>query len=165
MSTTFVVFFYCPCPNAAWFFVFKDTQGTDMQLTLIKNADNSALLAHNIARTTYAETGASSLMVVEAMTSMIKNLSDCTGTAIAEIVQDSELFKSLDSNSPNYVRLSVASDNRAFQMCVRVANRMLNGVLNDCCNGATKFHHADTIPDWATSRGYVADIDGILFYR
>ncbi len=136
-----------------------------MQLTLIKNTDTSALLAHKIARTTYAETGASSLLAVEAMTSMIKNLSDHTGVAITQIVQDRTLFKSLDANSPQHLRLSVASDDRAFQMCVRVANRMLNGALRDCCNGATRFHHADTIPDWATSRGYVADIDDILFYR
>ena len=136
-----------------------------MQLTLIKNADTSALLAHNIARTTYAETGASSLLAVEAMTSMIKNLSDCAGISIAQIIQDPTLFESLNTNSSKHLRRFVSADNRAFQMCVRVANRMLNGTLRDCCNGATRFHHADTIPDWATSRGYVADIDEILFYR
>jgi len=26
------------------------------------------------------------------------------------------------------------------------------------------FHHANTMPDWAVARGYVADIDNLLFY-
>lgn len=157
--------FYCPCPLRHVFFIPKNTQGTTMQLTLIKNTDTSAQLAHKIARTTYAETGASSLLAVEAMTSMIKNLSDRTGIAIEQIVQDRTLFESLTAKSPKHMRLFVSSDNRAFQMCVRVAHRMLKGALRDCCNGAIRFHHADIIPDWATSRGYVADIDNILFYR
>ena len=55
-------------------------------------------------------------------------------------------------------------NNRALQMCVRVVARMMHGSLPDRCFGAIRFHHTDEMPDWATSRGYIADVDGLLFY-
>lgn len=132
-----------------------------MQLRLIKNTDMQSTLSYQIARIVYEQTGAKSLHVVEALTSMIKNLSDKTDKNITDIISDKSLFD--DAN-----RLSYANDavicSRAFQMCVRVANRMLCGGLPDCCHGATKFHHANYIPDWAIARGYIDDVDGLLFY-
>ena len=128
-----------------------------MQLTLIKNTDTSATLAYRIARTVHEQTGASSLQVVEAMTSMIKNIADKYQRDILDVISDKTLF-------PNIKTDCVPASSRSFQMCVRVAQRMLCGGLQDVCCGATRFHHADIIPDWAIARGYIADIDGILFY-
>lgn len=128
-----------------------------MQLTLIKNTDTSASLAYRIARTVHEQTGASSLQVVEAMTSMIKNISDKYQRDILDVVSDNTLFPSVKTDC-------VPASSRSFQMCLRVAQRMLCGGLPDMCCGATRFHHADVIPDWAIARGYIADIDGILFY-
>lgn len=135
-----------------------------MQMTLIKNTDMSVTQAYKIARVVYAQTGATSLLGVEALTAMIKNLSDKSGRSIENIITDKDIFDVLNENSPNHYRINVPANNHAFQMCVRVASRMLAGGLTDMTFGATKFHHADTIPQWAIARGYIADIDGMLFY-
>jgi len=137
-----------------------------MQMTLITNPDTSGrlALASKIARVVYAQTGAVSLSLVEAFTSMIKNISDQSSVDIQNIISDSNLFPALEETNIYHERLFVPSVSRGFQMCLRTANRMLAGLLPDKCYGATKYHYADTIPDWALSRGYIADIDGILFY-
>ena len=135
-----------------------------MQMTLIKNADTGAALAYKIARVVYAQTGANTLLGVEALTSMIKNLSDASGVNISDIVSDESIFDSLCVKSVRNDRLNIPANNRGFQMCVRVAQRMLSGGLPDMCFGATKFHNTDILPSWAVARGYIADIDGMLFY-
>ncbi len=137
-----------------------------MEMTLVKNPDASGHmnLAHKIARVVYAQTGAPSLSLVCAFTSMIKNLSDASGVAISDLIADKTIFPVLSDGDINHARMYVPANSRAFQMCVRTAYRMLMNQLPDSCYGATKFHSADTIPAWATSRGYIADIDGMLFY-
>ena len=138
--------------------------GGRMQIMLIKNPDESLRKVYQIARVVYAETHAVSLRAVEALTSMIKNFAIASGHDVSDVITDKNLFESLNKDSSNHELLSVAADNRGFQMCVRVARRMINGGLPDCCYGATKFHHDGYIPGWATARGYIADIDGLLFY-
>lgn len=135
-----------------------------MQVTLIKNPDISAGLPYKVARIVYAHTGGISLPLVEAFTSMIKNLSTVTGQEIQKLITNSKYFSVLDSADKNHYRIKVSANDTKFQMCVRTAQRMISGMLGDCCFGATKFHSADIIPEWARSRGYIADIDGILFY-
>ena len=115
-----------------------------MQLKLIKNTDMSATLAYRIARIVYEQTGAETLHVVEALTSMIKNLSEKTGVEISKIISDKTIF----SDENKMVDTADCINNRKFQMCVRVASRMLSGGL----------------PDWAIARGYIDDVDGLLFY-
>jgi hypothetical protein len=131
-----------------------------MQLRLIKNTDMDATLSYRVARVVYEQTGAETLRVVEALTSMIKNISDKTGADILNIISDKTIFndESKVVNSSEYI------NERKFQMCVRVASRMLTGGLPDSCHGATKFHHANIIPQWAVARGYIDDVDGLLFY-
>ncbi len=136
-----------------------------MQMTLIKNSDTSASLAYKIARVVYAQTGGASLHLVEAMTSMIDNISKTYNVAYKDIIQDIKIFDVLSDNATNHIKLNVPANDRGFQMCVRTAQRMLTGNLPDVCFGATRFHNDDVIPDWATARGYIADIDGVLFYR
>ena len=135
-----------------------------MQFQLITNPDTSKSLAYKIARVVYAETGAKSLRVVEALTSMIKNFSVASEHDMEQIISDSNVFEVLKTSSPYHERMFVAPTSCGFQMCLRVVNRMMKGGLADCCNGATRFHHADELPEWAQSIGYVADIDGLLFY-
>lgn len=127
-----------------------------MIMALIPQTDTSECLAYKVARTVYYETGGKTLPVVEALTSMIKNLSDKSGMTIEQVTDKSDIF------SGKYASGDMVA--HRFDMCVRVARRMLTGVLPDMCCGATMFHHGDIIPDWATSRGYIADIDGMLFY-
>ncbi len=135
-----------------------------MQLSLIKKSDETKAVAYAIARLVYAETRASSLPAVEALTSMINNISVSAGKNFTEIISDSDMFESLNKDSDHHKYLSTDVSNRGFQMCVRVVNRMLHGALPDSCCGATKFHRVNRLPDWAVARGYIADIDGLLFY-
>lgn len=138
--------------------------GEIMNFALIQNTDMSAGLAYKIARLVYAQTGAASLPGVEALTSMIKNLSNTSGLSIADIISDKTIFDALSDASPRHSRTQVLPTDRGFQMCLRIAKRMLRGGLPDCCYGATRFHHSDSMPEWARARGYIADIDGMLFY-
>ena len=129
-----------------------------MHLELIANHDASNNVVQKIAHRVFMETGASSLLGVEAMTSMIANIASATGRTFKDIVSDAELFPSVATAE---VR---GFGTRGFDMCMRVARRMICGALPDMCCGAVRFHHADTMPQWAVARGYIADIDGMLFY-
>ncbi len=136
-----------------------------MQLTLIKNSDASMTQIYRTARIIYAETGAMSLRVVEAMASMISNAARVNNRSISDIISDASMFNSLNADNPRHKYLSDSADTRAFQMCVRTATRMIRGNLPDSVWGAVRFHHDGQLPPWAMSRGYIADVDGILFYR
>lgn len=133
-------------------------------MELILNPDHTRGDAYKIARVVYAETGATSLPLVEGFASMIANIARARGISPVMVVSDENTFGALRTNNSRHGALNVRPDSRAFQMCLRVVTRMLHGNLPDCCNGATRFHRDDEMPDWATSRGYIADIDGVLFY-
>lgn len=135
-----------------------------MHLSVICNPDEKSKEKYEIARTIYAETGAVSLRVVEAFASMIANAARVNGISAVDVIRDTERFQSRNASSVLHERWNVPANSSAFQMCLRVTNLMLKGALPDSCCGATRFHHDKELPDWAMSRGYVADIDGILFY-
>ena len=133
-------------------------------MTEIQNTDAMTRDAYKIARTVFAQTNATSLAGVEALTSMIQNVARKTGRKYSTIVSDATIFDAYDENSPRHANLNANTSSRGFQMCLRVAMRMLNGTLADACNGATRYHHCDRMPSWAVSIGYIADIDEMLFY-
>lgn len=135
-----------------------------MHLSVICNPDEKSKDKYEIARTIYAETGAVSLRAVEAFASMIANAARVRNIRAIDIVRDKDRFQSRQSSSPRHSRWDVPANSTAFQMCLRVTCKMLKGTLADSCCGATRFHHEDEMPSWAMSLGYVADIDGILFY-
>jgi len=135
-----------------------------MNLDLITAHSETMSLAYDIARVVYAETNARSLRVVEALTSMISNRAKKNNISIRNVISDSMMFESLNADSVRHSDLCVDSNRYDFQMCVRVAIRMLHGNLPDMCRGATMFHRTELLPYWAIARGYIADIDGILFY-
>lgn len=135
-----------------------------MQLELITNKNYAPALAYKVARVVYAETLAKSLRVVEALTSMIKNAAIKNHAEIEDIISDTELFESTNKKSDRHDFLYPDTTKRDFQMCLRTAIRMLHGNLPDACYHATRFHRDDFLPCWATSLGYIAEIDGLLFY-
>lgn len=135
-----------------------------MQLNLITNVDDSKIIQYKLARIVYAETDAKSLSVVEAFASMIYNIHIKYNKSFGDIANDKDIFDALNKKSKRYKNLSVPADNKKFQMCLRVVQTMLHGNLRDYVFGATKFHHANFIPDWAMSRGYIAEYSDILFY-
>lgn len=135
-----------------------------MQLTLIKNNDDTQIVSYKLARIIFAETGGNSLPLVEAMASMINNIHIKYDKSFESISKDDDLFECLNPNSPRHQNLEIEACDRKFQMCLRNVKTMMHGNLPDAVFGATKFHHADVIPDWAMSRGYISECEDVLFY-
>ena len=135
-----------------------------MQLTLIQNIDYTKSVLYKLARIVYAETLAASLQNTEAMASMIYNIHIKYNKSFDSIANDSNLFESLNTNSKRHEYFNINADDKKFQMCLRVVQKMINGNLPDSVFGATKFHHTDVLPDWAVARGYIAEFDNVLFY-
>ena len=135
-----------------------------MQLTLFTNDDTSQIVSYKLARIIFAETNAASLSIVESMASMIYNIHKKYNKSFESILKDKDIFECLNPKSHRYDSLSVDADNKKFQMCLRVVKTMMHGNLSDSVFGATKFHHADIIPDWAISRGYIYECEDVLFY-
>ena len=135
-----------------------------MQLYLINNPDDTQSVSYKLARIIYAETSAASLSVVEAMASMIYNIHIKYNKSFESIARDENIFEVLKKSSPRYEFMNVMANDKKFQMCLRVVKTMMHGNLRDYVFGATSFHHTDVIPDWAMSRGYIAEIGDILFY-
>jgi len=135
-----------------------------MQLTLIKHQNDFPADVYKIARVVYAETCAQSLRVVEALATMISNGARTSGLSELDFVMKSGLFECLDKKSERHDLLRVNADARTFQMCLRVVDKMLKHNLDDCCFGATKFHRTELNPSWSIARGYILDLDGLLFY-
>ena len=135
-----------------------------MQLNLITNNDDTQIVSYKLARIIFAETDALSLQIVEAMASMINNIHIKYDKSFESIAKDDDLFECLNSKSSRNKNLNVAANDRKFQMCLRVVQTMMRGNLQDTVFGATKFHHANIIPQWAMSRGYISECEDILFY-
>lgn len=129
-----------------------------------KNEIRDNVLARSVAHVVYAETMANSLRVVEALTSMIQNRAQKTNQSISDVISDANVFESLNKNSQRSKYLNTDETSNKFQMCLRVATRMLHGNLDDMCRHATIFHRDTVLPDWAIARGYILETDGILFY-
>jgi hypothetical protein len=135
-----------------------------MQLSLIKNNPANDTAAHRIARIIYAETRCSSLPAVEALAAMIGNICKKTMRQFDDIATDENIFESLKKESARCADLLIAADDPKFLICLRAAKRMTDGALSDSVRGATRFHRAENSPDWSQSLGYVAEVDGLLFY-
>lgn len=134
------------------------------QLVLIKNPDDTQITVYKLARIIFAETGATSLQIVEAMASLIYNIHIKHNKSFKDIANDKDIFDVLDEQSPRYQYLDIDADNRKLQMCVRIIKTMMRGNLQDSVFGATNFHHMDVIPQWAIARGYIMECEDILFY-
>ena len=135
-----------------------------MQLPLIKHQNDFNPDVYKIARVVYAETCAQSLRVVEALASMIANGARANNQSELDFVMESGLFESLNKKSTHHDLLGVNTNARTFQMCARVVDKMLKHNLEDCCFGATKFHRTEFNPSWSIARGYILELDGLLFY-
>lgn len=135
-----------------------------MQLNLFENPDNTQNVLYKLARVICAETSASSLPLVEAMAAMVYNIHIKYGIDFEDIAENENIFSVLNPKSTRHENLLIPSNDKKFQMCLRVVQKMLNGNLRDTVFGATKFHHTDVMPSWARARGYIAEFDDVLFY-
>jgi len=134
------------------------------EFSLIKNDNEDKAAIYKLARIVFAETQASSLLAVESLCAMVCNLCVSTGRNIKDIVTDESIFESLSKKSARHQDLLIDSNSSAFQMCLRTVKRMLSGQLQNQIMNATKFHRVENLPDWAVPLGYVAEVDGLLFY-
>ena len=128
-----------------------------MQFELIQNTDTESVAVYKVARVVYNETGAKSLPLVEAFTAMIMNIALAGNVSPVDVICDKQIFMARDNND-------VCAASREFQMCVRTVRRAMRGNLPDSVFGATRFHWTCDMPSWAVARGYIADVDGMLFY-
>jgi len=135
-----------------------------MQLTLIKNNDDTQIVSYKLARIVFAETDGVSLPLVEAMASMMNNIHIKYNKSFESISKDKDLFECLNPKSSRHQKLNIDAQNRKFQMCLRAVKTMMHGNLPDSVFGATKFHHSDVIPSWAMARGYISECEDVLFY-
>jgi len=135
-----------------------------MQLSLIKNDDDTQRVSYKLARIIFAETGGESLPSVESMASMIYNIHKKYDKSFEDIARDKNIFDVLNEKSPRNELLRSNANDRKLQMCLRVVKTMMRGNLRDCVFGATRFHHTDVIPMWAMSRGYIFECEDILYY-
>jgi hypothetical protein len=128
-------------------------------LKIFTNPDDKTINEWHLARCIYAETMAESLSSVEQLCVMVRN----TGIDISELVNDETVFESLNKKSTRHKYLFVKYDEQKLQMCLRVVKNMKS--IPDKIFGATRFHRSDVLPEWATSIGSIAEIDGLSFYR
>ena len=135
-----------------------------MQLNLIKNPDDNENVAYKLARIIFAETGWDSLQCVESLASLIYNIHVKYEKSFENIAHDKNIFEVLDEKSSRHEYLNIDANNRKLQMCLRVVKTMIRGNLPDCVFGATKFHRTELNPSWSIARGYILDMDGLLFY-
>ncbi len=163
INGVFFILVFCYRTNCRAVFLLTNT-GKIMQLVLIKNPDDTQNISYKLARIIFAETKGVSLQSVEAMAAMIHNIHIKYGKSFEDIATDKNIFDSLNHFSSRKKFLSVDINDRKFQMCLRVVKTMLHGHLRDCVFGATKFHHTDTMPQWAIARGYIFECEDILYY-
>lgn len=130
-------------------------------LKIFVNDDDNAIAESRLARCVYAETRASSLAAVESLCVMIKN----TRRATEDIADDENVFESLAADSPRHKDLLVYHNDPGFQMCLRAVRKIKTDSIADNISGATRFHRADIMPEWATSIGSIAEVDGLVFYK
>jgi hypothetical protein len=130
------------------------------ELKLFVNDDDESIAECRLARCVYAETLAASLPEVEQLCAMVRN----TGRPPAEIAEDRGVFESLAKESSRHAALLADFRDPGFQMVLRTVRRMKAGLIVDKIYGATRFHRADSLPDWATSLGSVAEIGSLSFY-
>ena len=154
------------CSYADFFIAIKRREKTGgiVTLNVISNPDNASRAKYTIARVVYAQSGAASLRLAEAFASIIYNVSHARGCAPIDVATDAATFDVNNAGARGHDDLSVRADDARFQMCLRVVERMLNGNLVDVCCGATRFHRDGELPTWARARGFIAEIDGFLFY-
>lgn len=135
-----------------------------MHLRLIKNEQPENITLYKLARVVYAETNGASLPMAEALCSMIANLCMNTGRTLGDIADDETIFTSLNNDSPQHAALYIDASRGDFQMCLRCVKRMISGYLPDAVMGATRFHRAEVLPEWAVSMGYIAEVGDLFFY-
>ncbi|MDA1091580.1 MAG: cell wall hydrolase [Proteobacteria bacterium] len=88
------------------------------------------------------------------------------GATVEEVCRRPYQFSCWNENDPNRDRIvTVGTDNRNFQSCLRIARRALAGTLKDPTAGATHYHAKSVMPPWTKDRTPSATIGNHRFYN
>lgn len=69
-------------------------------------------------------------------------------------------------SDPNLAKLqSVGPDDKAFRLCLDIAEEAVSGKLQDVTGGATHYHTKQIKPAWAAGKAPCATIGNHLFYK
>ncbi len=121
------------------------------------------------AKTIYGEARGESLSGQEAIANVILNRAKnpCWwGKGIADICQKPKQFSCWNRSDKNYPLLQRdLSNDKVYQICLRIVKRALAGLLIDNTKGATHYHHYACSPFWARHLVPCAEIGHHLFYR
>jgi hypothetical protein len=95
---------------------------------------------------------------------MIANIRKKQGRDLTELSEDPNAFECLNRASGRHADLLIRYESPALQMCRRTLQRALTGVLPDGVRGATRFHRAELLPEWATAIGSIHETPNLHFY-
>ncbi len=126
-----------------------------------------------MAKTLFGEARGEGLKGIEAVANVIINRvkhaqkvgSFWWGNTIQEVCQKPFQFSCWNEGDANRLLLEKdLSGDLIFGICERVARRAIKGLLPDCTNGATHYHHKAIHPKWAHAAVPCAEIGNHLFY-
>ncbi len=127
-----------------------------------------------LARTIYGEARGELVRGREAVAAVIMNRVRLArqrqgywwGASVEAVCTKPWQFSCWNAGDPNRDKLlAVGPENRAFQSCLRVARRAVEGRLIDPTGGATHYHARRVSPPWARGRAPSAEIGQHRFYN
>jgi len=75
------------------------------------------------------------------------------------------LFCCGNRRDPRHAALrAIPPGDAAFAICQRMAQRAASGLLPDATSGATLWHDAAHLPNWALGQASITEIGGLRFY-
>lgn len=127
-----------------------------------------------LARTLWGEARGETLQGKEAVANVILNRLKHAqrkgrfwwGNSITEICQKPFQFSCWNTDDPNHKKLlSLSTSDAQFGICLRIAQRAVNGLLIDHSNGADHYHADYVSPKWAKPDAITATIGRHIFYK
>ena len=119
-----------------------------------------------LARTILGEAGAESVRGKEAVAAVVVNRVRRArdrggywwGATVAEVCRRPWQFPGLEKTA------AAKTGGRDFEVCLRIARRAVNGVLDDPTGGATHYHAKGDFPPWARGRTACFETEHHQFY-
>lgn len=131
----------------------------------------SAAAIDALARTLWGEARGGSQLGLEAVAAVVlnrvkRNRPQRFGDGVVGVCRMPMQFSCWNEGDPNLPKLlAVTENNTVFANCLEVAERALQGLLEDPVSGADHYHTAAVAPAWAQGRTPTRRIDEHLFYN
>ncbi len=130
-------------------------------------ADRHDAAVEFLARALLAETDGYSLRGMEALAATVMNRVRLARQPGGKVAWGIDLGRAVahDEAFPAGVRAASEYEAATMQVCRRVAARAACGALPDPTRGATRWHHAGTVPAWADGQAPTLALPRWVFYR